>query len=97
VGRLRPPAVVDNDGWSCRTLEANSSVLGGAVLQADVTALRGEQLREAAGLDERDPLLIVGERRANPSRRLPTGWIPVTRPRTAEHAPLADVLAGPHR
>ena len=52
---------VDNDRVSCDTMEANSSALGGGdVLCADVTELSGQGLREMAGLDAGDPLLIVG-------------------------------------
>jgi DNA (cytosine-5)-methyltransferase 1 len=51
---------VDNDDWSCETLEANAGITGGEVLRADVTDMTGEQLRQAAGLRQRDPLLVVG-------------------------------------
>jgi DNA (cytosine-5)-methyltransferase 1 len=51
---------VDNDGVSCRTIEANSDFLEGRVECADVTGLTGADLRAAAGLDASDPLLIVG-------------------------------------
>jgi DNA (cytosine-5)-methyltransferase 1 len=52
---------VDNDRVSCDTMEANPVALGGGdVLCADVTELSGQGLREMAGLDTGDPLLIVG-------------------------------------
>jgi len=51
---------VDNDDWSCRTLEANHARAGGAVLRASVCDLTGDELREAAGISESDPLVIVG-------------------------------------
>jgi DNA (cytosine-5)-methyltransferase 1 len=52
---------VDNDRVSCDTLEANPAALGdGTVVRADVTELSGQGLRKMAGLDARDPLLIVG-------------------------------------
>lgn len=52
---------VDNDPVSCDTMEANPTALrGGDVLCADVTELSGLGLREMAGLDVGDPLLIVG-------------------------------------
>lgn len=51
---------VDNDKWSCTTLKANPGFVDGDVLLADVTTLSGADLREAAGLAEDDPLLVVG-------------------------------------
>lgn len=51
---------VDNDKWSCRTLKANPDFIDGGVLHADVTTLSGADLREAAGLAEVDPLMVVG-------------------------------------
>lgn len=51
---------VDNDEVSCRTIEANSDLLGGEVECADVTQMSGSDLRKAAGLEADDPLLIVG-------------------------------------
>jgi DNA (cytosine-5)-methyltransferase 1 len=51
---------VDSDEVSCRTLDANSEILGGEVMCADVTELSGDELREAAGLGAADPLLVVG-------------------------------------
>ncbi len=52
---------VDNDRVSCDTMEANPAALGnGSVLCADVAELSGQGLREMAGLDAADPLLIVG-------------------------------------
>ena len=51
---------VDNDQVSCRTVEANSEFLGGEVECADVTELSGADLRRLAGLEDADPLLVVG-------------------------------------
>jgi DNA (cytosine-5)-methyltransferase 1 len=51
---------VDNDEVSCRTLEANEELIGGAVECADVTELSGADLRRAAGLEAADPLMIIG-------------------------------------
>ncbi|MDQ2631648.1 MAG: DNA cytosine methyltransferase [Actinomycetota bacterium] len=51
---------VDNDEVSCRTVEANPEFLGGAVECADVTELSGADLRRLAGLEDSDPLLVVG-------------------------------------
>lgn len=52
---------VDSDRVSCDTMEANPGALGeGAVLCADVAELSGQGLREMAGLDADDPLLIIG-------------------------------------
>jgi DNA (cytosine-5)-methyltransferase 1 len=53
-------ASVDNDEVSCRTVEANPEFLGGEVECADVTELSGADLRRLAGLEDADPLLIVG-------------------------------------
>jgi DNA (cytosine-5)-methyltransferase 1 len=51
---------VDNDEVSCRTVQANPEFLGGEVECADVTELSGADLRRLAGLEDADPLLIVG-------------------------------------
>ncbi len=51
---------VDNDEMSCRTVEANPEFLGGEVECADVAELSGADLRRLAGLEDSDPLLIVG-------------------------------------
>jgi DNA (cytosine-5)-methyltransferase 1 len=51
---------VDNDEVSCRTVEANPKFLGGEVECADVTELSGADLRRLAGLEDADPLLVVG-------------------------------------
>jgi len=51
---------VDNDGPSCATLRANRRVHRANVLEADVLALTGTELRELAGLERDEPLLIVG-------------------------------------
>lgn len=51
---------VDNDEVSCRTIEANPEFLGGEAECADVTELSGKGLRRLAGLEDADPLLVVG-------------------------------------
>lgn len=51
---------VDFDGASCETLRANPAFVEGAVLQADVSALSGHDLRVVAGVSPSDPLLIIG-------------------------------------
>jgi DNA (cytosine-5)-methyltransferase 1 len=51
---------VDNDGPSCDTLRLNDADRTGAVLQADVRALTGRELRSAAEVGKRDPLIVVG-------------------------------------
>jgi DNA (cytosine-5)-methyltransferase 1 len=50
---------VDTDRWSCQTLRANPQYHG-EVLEGDIRALTGDQLREAAGLGPSDPVVIVG-------------------------------------
>lgn len=51
---------VELDPVACMTLKANAQRGEEAVLQADVTTLTGSQLRRAAGLTMRDPLVVVG-------------------------------------
>lgn len=51
---------VDNDFYSCETLRTNSALHPGAVLEGDVTALTGADLRKAAGLRPSDDLVVVG-------------------------------------
>jgi DNA (cytosine-5)-methyltransferase 1 len=51
---------VDIDPVSCETLRLNQRIHGGTVLQADVSEMTGEGLREGAELLEDDPLLVVG-------------------------------------
>src|SRR3954471_18213462 len=51
---------VDNDPWSCRTLEANADTYGGDVLKADITTISGDDLREAAVVPHGQPLIVVG-------------------------------------
>jgi DNA (cytosine-5)-methyltransferase 1 len=51
---------VDNDPWSCRTLEANAHSHGGRVLEADIVTVTGERLRDEAGLASDHPLIVVG-------------------------------------
>lgn len=50
---------VDNDSFSCETLRLNA-VGSERVLQADVTTLTGEQLRDRAALGSSDELVIIG-------------------------------------
>lgn len=50
---------VDSDPWSCATLKRNRRYHG-RVLERDVAAVSGEELRAEAGLATDDPLLIVG-------------------------------------
>lgn len=52
-------ACVELDPIACRTLRANESYHG-AVLEADVAAITGLDLREVAGLAPGDPLIVVG-------------------------------------
>ncbi len=49
---------VDTDPWACETLRLNKT--SGAVLEADVTQLSGEDLLEAACIEPGDPLIVVG-------------------------------------
>lgn len=51
---------VDLDAIACETLSRNRRHHGGSVLQADVTALSGHDLRRAAGIGPGEALLIVG-------------------------------------
>ena len=51
---------VDYDPVACQTLRSNRRHQRGSVLEADVAALTGHELRRAAGLTRREPLLIVG-------------------------------------
>lgn len=51
---------VDIDGPSCQTLRQNPAFHRGTILEADVTALRGTDLRAAAGLSPRAPCLVIG-------------------------------------
>src|SRR4051794_38669447 len=50
---------VDNDAWSCRTLEANPE-FHGEVFNGDIRELTGRRIREMAGLCGSDPLIVVG-------------------------------------
>lgn len=52
-------ACVEIDAIACRTLRANESYHG-AVLEADVAAISGLDLRNAARLSPNDPLIVVG-------------------------------------
>jgi len=52
-------ACVELDAVACKTLRANASYHG-AVLEADVAAITGLDLRHAAGLMPGDPLIVVG-------------------------------------
>jgi DNA (cytosine-5)-methyltransferase 1 len=49
---------VDVDDWSCRTLESNFD--DHAVMNADVSGLTGEELRDLARLSDSDPVVVVG-------------------------------------
>ena len=60
AGRADVRLSVDNDPMSCETLRLNQRIHRGSVLEADVAELTGEGLREAAGLSDDDPLLVVG-------------------------------------
>ena len=51
--------LVDNDGPSCGTLRANHKLHPGEVLEEDVVALNGMDLRDRAGVRS-DPLLVIG-------------------------------------
>jgi DNA (cytosine-5)-methyltransferase 1 len=51
---------VELDPVACMTLKANAERGEEAVLEADVTTLTGSQLRGAAGIGMRDPLVVVG-------------------------------------
>lgn len=50
---------VENDAVACATLKQNAST-SHHVMDADVTVLKGIDLRRAAGLTKSEPLLIVG-------------------------------------
>ncbi|MFJ3380306.1 DNA cytosine methyltransferase [Curtobacterium sp. NPDC090217] len=50
---------VDSDSFSCETMRSNASHPGG-VLEADVTTLRGEDLRLIAGVEPDRELVVVG-------------------------------------
>ena len=52
-------ASIELDEVACQTLQANSGYHG-RVVQHDVAALTGSELRNLAGLKSRDPLVIVG-------------------------------------
>lgn len=52
-------ACVELDAVACKTLRANASYHG-AVLEADVAAITGLDLRQAGGLAPGDPLIVVG-------------------------------------
>ena len=51
---------VDNDAYSCETLRFNTSLHHGAVVQADVTALTGVDLRSEAGLRRDEDFVVIG-------------------------------------
>lgn len=55
----RVAASVELDAVACETLRANSEYHG-EVIESDVSALSGEELRRLAGVRARDPLVIVG-------------------------------------
>jgi DNA (cytosine-5)-methyltransferase 1 len=49
---------VDSDHFSCETLRLNSA--GSAVLEGDVTSLKGAELRGRAGVSPNEDLIVVG-------------------------------------
>lgn len=51
---------VDNDLPSCETLRANPQHADSKVLDVDVRRITGDELRGAAGLHPKDPLIVVG-------------------------------------
>jgi DNA (cytosine-5)-methyltransferase 1 len=51
---------VDFDPVTCETLRANPSHHAGSVLEADVAALTGPELRSLAEVEPSEPLLVVG-------------------------------------
>lgn len=51
---------VDSDSYSCETLRSNSSLHDGAVVEADVTALTGADLRRDAGLRRTEDVVVIG-------------------------------------
>lgn len=51
---------VDNDSYSCRTLESNPEHHSGAVLHADITEVSPSDLRRAAGLDAQEEVIVIG-------------------------------------
>jgi DNA (cytosine-5)-methyltransferase 1 len=51
---------VELDPVCCQTLRKNKKLHPGEVLEADVSTLDGEGLRETAGLSKKDPVVIVG-------------------------------------
>lgn len=51
---------VELDKTCCNTLEQNSNVHPGRVINGDVAAFTGQELRKLAGLSCKDPLVIVG-------------------------------------
>ena len=51
---------VDNDFYSCETLRTNPELHAGGVVEGDVTALTGSDLRKAAGLRRGEDLVVVG-------------------------------------
>jgi DNA (cytosine-5)-methyltransferase 1 len=51
---------VDLDKLSCETLRQNPEHHGGSVLEGDVSTLTGRELRRLAGLDRRQPCIVIG-------------------------------------
>jgi len=51
---------VDSDPIACETIRANPRHHQGLVLQADIAEVDGTRLRSIAGLDKKDPLLVIG-------------------------------------
>lgn len=57
---MKVRVMVELDPTACETLRMNSQFHRGIVLQSDVSNIRGEELRERAGLTRSDPLIVVG-------------------------------------
>lgn len=65
-------ACVEIDASACRTLRANEAYHR-AVLETDVAAITGLDLRQAAHLGPRDPLIVVGGAPCQPFSKPPIG------------------------
>ena len=51
---------VDNDRYSCETVEANPELHGGAALHADITEITATDLRKKAGLSRTEDVVVIG-------------------------------------
>lgn len=51
---------VELDPLACRTLRSNDAHRNAAIVEADITTLSGSHLRDLAGLDRTDRLIVVG-------------------------------------